>query len=643
MKFASHSDAINGSPVMRFVSTRGGVPPATFVDALLTGAPLDGGSFVPHAIPKVAIKPLRELAFEPLATELLSLFIVDADDGFDRECVREVVREALQSHAHADIAPVVRVRGKSTHVCELFHGATLSAEDASMQITMRLIERALVKRGRRANIVCSTTGEAGGALASASSGLKTMDAWIVYPGDEGGVSEAQEREMTCHVEDNVHPVKVSACPDGMSDIDAVVGALMRDEAFRMEHGLVCVNSCNVARVLSYVPVFFYAYSRVVSKEEYGREVVFSVPSSAFGYEFAGHIARMMGLPIAVVCACNPNGAAHRVIELGELYKTDLVHTSSSALDIVVPENIWRSLYYALGENPLILSDLQDDFDDDGEVVLPPKVMRELSTVFKSAVVDETMLLRAIKREEASGYLPCPQTALAIAALDMVKGLPAGAPVVALGVSHPSKFPDVIRRAVPSALDSPASHHPTVDAMAGLFHRRRTCALEQLERSLRRDIPAVTKLRKPAPVRIERSLLDRPQFDALKRSSKRLGWLDFDNPVVSIAAAVVIAIWAAVTSPASDTSARESARLKRESERRARREAARKSKDAKAKAKVDAKAEKQRLRALAKASKTPEVPVDPLAGIRPLVYARSRTGPRLPNPHFELDGYRNLTK
>ena len=632
---------------MRFKSTRGGVPPATFIDALLTGAPLDGGAYVPVAIPKVAIKPLRELAFEPLATELLSLFMCDADDGFDRDVVRDVVRDALRGFAHADIAPVVRVRGQSTtratRVCELFHGATLSAEDASMQITMRLIERALAKRGRRANVVCSTTGEAGGALANASSGLKTVDAWIVYPGDDGGVSEAQEREMTCHVEDNVHPVKVSSCPDGMSDVDAVVASLMRDEEFRMANGLVCVNSCNVARVLSYVPVFFYAYSRVVPKEDYGMEVVFSVPSSAFGHEFAGHIARMMGLPIVVVCACNPNGAAHRVIELGEFYKTDLVHTSSSALDIVVPENVWRSIYYALGENPLALSDLQDDFDIDGEVVLPPKAMRELSAIFKSAVVDETMLLRTIKREEANGYLPCPQTAIAIAALETVHGLPSDAPVVALGVSHPSKFPDVIRRAAPNALESPASHHPTVDAMTGLFHRRRSCALEELERSLRRDIPAVTTLRTPAPVRIERSLLDRAQFDALARSSKRPRWLDFDNPVVSVAAAVVIAIWAAAMSPANDSSARKSARLKRESDRLARQDAARKSKEAKIKAKADAKAEKRRLRAQVKASKAPESPADPLAGIRPLVYARTRSGPRLLNPHFELDTYRNLTK
>ena len=28
--------------------------------------------------------------------------------------------------------------------------------------------------------------------------------------------------MTCHVEDHVHPIKVEKCPDGMSDVDAVV-------------------------------------------------------------------------------------------------------------------------------------------------------------------------------------------------------------------------------------------------------------------------------------------------------------------------------------------------------------------------------------------------------------------------------------
>ena len=308
--------------------------------------------------------------------------------------------------------------------------------------------------------------------------------------------------MTCHVEDHVHPIKVEKCPDGMSDVDAVVSDVLNDEAFRMANGMVSANSVNLARVLCFVPVFFHAYAQVRTKrEEWGQPVIFSLPSSTFALEYAGHVARLMGLPITIVAACNANGAAHRVISLGELYKTDIVHTSSSALDVVVAENVWRSLYYAAGSNPLILSELQDDFDEDGEVALPAKMSKELGTVFKSAVVSDEEMYETIQREERLGYLPCPQTAIAIAALDAVDDVAVDVPRVVVAVSHPSKFPDVIRAAVPQL--SNGASHPTVEAMHGLFHRRRTCSLEELERSLRRDIAALTSLRSPGPIAIER--------------------------------------------------------------------------------------------------------------------------------------------
>ena len=492
---------------MKYVSTRGGVPPTTFVDALLTGSPLDGGAYVPERVPTIDFKKILNSSYETLCVEILSVFCANGEE-FTKETLREIAHEACKTFADDAIAPVKTLGRRGArgwvHACELHRGPTLSAEDASMQMAVRMMDRALKRRGKRGNVMCSTTGEEGGAFARVAAEMKNMDAWIVYPGDDGDVTEPQEREMTCHVEDHVHPVKVSECPDGMSDVDAVVIDVLNDEAFRLANGMVSANSANVARVLCFVPLFFHAYGQVRAKrEEWGRPVVFSIPSSTFALEYAGHVARLMGLPITVVAACNANGAAHRAVSLGELYKTDMVHTSSSALDVVVAENMWRSLYYAAGSNPLILSELQDDFDEDGEVELPPKMTSELNAVFKSAVVSDELMYSTIQREERMGYLPCPQTAIAIAALELVEDIAEDVPCVALAVSHPSKFPTVIRRAVPQL--SNGASHPAVDGMKGLFHRRRTCSLEELERSLRRDISAVTGLRSPAPVKIERVL------------------------------------------------------------------------------------------------------------------------------------------
>ena len=53
--------------------------------------------------------------------------------------------------------------------------------------------------------------------------------------------------------------------------------------------------------------------------------------------------------------------------------------------------------------------------------------------------------------------------------------------------------DAVRKALKLRPDDPlptSAYHPSVEAAKGLFHRRRECALEDLERSLRRSILAV---------------------------------------------------------------------------------------------------------------------------------------------------------
>lgn len=626
----------------------------TFADALLAGAPADGGAYVPTKVPTMDIsRVLDRASFEDVCVEVLSPFV---DSVFDREDVRGIAREVVSRYEGKEVCNVRRLGrrgGREARVAELFRGPTLSAEDASMRMTMRMLDRVLARKNKRANVVCCSTGEAGGGLASVAAEMTRVDAWIAYPGDDGDVSEPQEREMTCHVEDNVHPIKVFECPDGVSDVDAVVSDVFADEQFRMAHGLVSANSSNIARVLSYVPIFFYIYAQVRSREQdRGKPVVFTVPSSTFALEFAGSLARMMGLPITIVAACNANGAAHRVISMGELYKTDMVHTSSSALDVVVAENVWRSLYYAAGSNPMILSELQDDFDEDGEVVLPPKMARELNTIFKSALIDDDLLFSVIQHEERLGFVPCPQTALAIAAIEMIRDVPEDVPAVALAVSHPSKFPDVIRRAVPQL--SNGASHPTVEAMTGLFHRRRTCTLEEFERSLRRDIAAVTAMRTPEPVRVERLLLEREDYErlyasVLRKTTKRGKILD--NPFVNVFLALMISFWATATTPPRDASrSRErdaqkaEAKAKRDEERVRVREARALEKQRAREISARAKADARTAREMARAARAEEKRARAGAPTKPHVmhaYARDRDDARPPNEHFAHEPNRTL--
>lgn len=67
---------------MKYSSTRGGVSDVTFEEALFTGYAADGGILLPVSIPtvnKATLEKWRQLSFQDLATEIVSLFISETE------------------------------------------------------------------------------------------------------------------------------------------------------------------------------------------------------------------------------------------------------------------------------------------------------------------------------------------------------------------------------------------------------------------------------------------------------------------------------------------------------------------------------------------------------------------------------------
>jgi threonine synthase len=59
----------------------------------------------------------------------------------------------------------------------------------------------------------------------------------------------------------------------------------------------------------------------------------------------------MGLPVRTfVCAVNANQTLFRAFDEGVFAPSALIPTCSSAIDIVLPYNFWRFLYFASGRN-----------------------------------------------------------------------------------------------------------------------------------------------------------------------------------------------------------------------------------------------------------------------------------------------------
>ncbi len=483
--------------MLRFLSTKGGVAPVDFETAVLQGYAADGGLFVPEAIPRVALEKLQQwsgLNFEDLAFEILSLFIDRSIISVDE--LKLLLHNSFKTFEHPQVVPVVPLGiRRGLHVMELFHGPTLSFKDMAMGFLVNCVDFFLQKKGSRVSLLVATTGDTGPAAAHASAGKQTIDCWVLYP--RGMISEEQERQMTTLEAPNVHAVEVDGCPNGGDDLDLVITKMFADTDFKKRLQLSSVNSINWCRVMVQTVHYFFGYFRVV--DTVGERVVFSVPSGAFGNLFGGYLARMMGLPVETfVCANNDNATLHRVFSSGKFTKKDLKQTVSSAIDIVIPYNFWRYLYFVSGCDHNKIRQWMSDFQNHGEVQLDPHTANEVKKGFTSTSIndEQTISTMATVYKDHGGYLLDPHAAVAVAAVGKLSSeFKPDMKVVCLATAHPAKFPDAIRKAL--ALDGPlpeGAKHKSIEAAKDLFQRCRSCDCTQLPHALRRAMESVAKMR-----------------------------------------------------------------------------------------------------------------------------------------------------
>jgi threonine synthase len=468
--------------MIKYISTKGGISPVGFDEAILQGFAEDGGLFVPEIIPTITAKQLQQwstLNYTSLAYEILSLFI--DPQIIPSEKLKELIAESFSGFEHPDLMPLISPgENPHFHIMELFHGPTLSFKDIAMGFLVRTMDYLLKKRNQHLNLILATTGDTGPAAANASAGRKTVDCWPLFPA--GMISAQQEQQMTTLKENNIHPIAVNYCLDGGDDLDIVVTKMFSDNKRKQEFRLSSVNSINWCRVMVQTVHYAYGYFRACKNVE--DPVVFSVPSGAFGNLCAGDFARKMGIPISTfICANNQNQTLHTAFSTGLFKKRDLIETVSSAIDIVVPYNFWRFLFFNTNSDSAKISAMMKTFQDQGEVQLDPETYEGVRNGFKSVAISDEATLSTIKDTfEKYNYLLDPHGAVAVAAAKILhQDLDKDVPVVCLATAHPAKFPAITRKALGNQNELPqqAVHH-TLESAKSLPEKKLTCDLENLE-------------------------------------------------------------------------------------------------------------------------------------------------------------------
>ncbi|MDP3138116.1 MAG: threonine synthase, partial [Burkholderiaceae bacterium] len=229
----------------------------------------------------------------------------------------------------------------------LSNGPTLAFKDMAMQLLGHLFEYELARRGEALNILGATSGDTGSAAEYAMRGKKGVRVFMLSP--DGRMSPFQQAQMFSLQDANIHNLAVRGVFDDCQDI---VKAVSADAAFKRKYRIGTVNSINWARLMAQVVYYFAGYFQATRSN--AERVSFTVPSGNFGNVCAGHVARMMGLPIErLVVATNENDVLDEFFRTG-VYRVrasaDTHETSSPSMDISKASNFERFVFDLLGRD-----------------------------------------------------------------------------------------------------------------------------------------------------------------------------------------------------------------------------------------------------------------------------------------------------
>ncbi len=354
---------------MKYISTRGQSPALHFCDILLGGLAPDGGLYMPEQYPQFSdadLNAMRAMNYRDLAYAILSRLI----DDIPAEDLRDIINRTYRAEVYAytregqnpeDITPTLKLED-NLYLLSLSNGPTLAFKDMAMQLLGNLFEYVLAKRGETTNILGATSGDTGSAAEYAMRGKKGVRVFMLSPHQR--MSRFQSAQMFSLQDENIFNIAVRGVFDEAQDI---VKAVSNDHAFKAQYKIGAVNSINWGRVAAQIVYYFKGYFAVTSNNS--QKVSFAVPSGNFGNVCAGHVARMMGLPIdQLVVATNENDVLDEFFRTG-VYRPrgsdNTYHTSSPSMDISKASNFERFVFDLVGRDSAQVRALWSKVDQGG--------------------------------------------------------------------------------------------------------------------------------------------------------------------------------------------------------------------------------------------------------------------------------------
>lgn len=392
---------------MQFYSTNNTDLRVDLKEAIIRSLPADNGLYMPEVItplPQSFWDQWREMSFSEMGFHVAHQILGDSIPADD---LKKIVEDAINFDA-----PVVNIE-ENVSILELFHGPTLAFKDFGARFMARIMAYLTKGDSEELTVLVATSGDTGGAVASAFHNVTGTRVIILYP--KGGVSNLQEKQLTT-LGGNISALEVEGTFD---DCQAMVKSCFLDREFSQKHNLTSANSINISRL---IPQAFY-YFHAARQLPVGVEPTFVIPSGNFGNLTAGLLAQRLGLPIAhFVAATNINDVVPQYLSDGDYQPRPSEATVSNAMDVGAPSNFARMSH--------LFSDSWD-------------AMRE--SISGVAVDDEETLAAVRSVKATTGYTIDPHGAVGYVAAKLWLEASPESHTVILETAHPSKFLDTMEQ------------------------------------------------------------------------------------------------------------------------------------------------------------------------------------------------------
>lgn len=449
---------------MQYISTRGLAAQHNFSEILLGGLAEDGGLYLPVSYPQITDAELtqwRQLSYADLACAVLAKFATDIPLADLQAITRKTYTADVYCNgsggAAADITPLIKLE-PGLFLQSLSNGPTLAFKDMAMQLLGNLFEYTLAKDHEELNIFGATSGDTGSAAEYALRGKRGIRVFMLSP--QHKMSAFQAAQMFSLQDENIFNIAVDGVFDECQDL---VKAVSNDLTFKNRHKIGTVNSINWARVVAQVVYYFRGYLSATTDNS--QTVSFTVPSGNFGNVCAGHIARMMGLPIAkLVVATNENDVLDEFFKTGRYVvrkAAQTYHTSSPSMDISKASNFERFIFDLIGRDGVRLAalfakveqtggfDLSGGPGSDGDEFL--RIAEFGFSSGKSVHADRLATIRQLAQQY--GVIVDTHTADGIKVALEQRDL--AVPMIVLETALPAKFNETIRAALGRDAPRPA--------------------------------------------------------------------------------------------------------------------------------------------------------------------------------------------